>query len=267
MMPISWAAWRPAQISITMGMVRLIGSACGLPSGRRVAETAARHRSVPWSELFAQVFADVRTSGRGGTLFGNFAGFIVGACTALCFARVSRRTYARRGGAQAGHAAWYDGNRGSTLGDIIRKKKNGRFLGYYIRWVDLDGKRKQPASHQPSYALAKRMLVEIEARVARGHAGLVNRKPAQAACFRPVRALACGVWQSAHQRPGVVSGDCSDGAAALAAHHRSPRRDGAWPQRHRKKARDLLSQKYRPNTVRATLRPFGTCLSWAVRQG
>ena len=61
------------------------------------------------------------------------------------------------------------------MGDIIRKKKGGKDLGWYIRWVDSDGKRKQRASHQPTYALAKRMLLEIEARVARGQAGMVER--------------------------------------------------------------------------------------------
>ena len=62
------------------------------------------------------------------------------------------------------------------MGDIIRKRKGGKDLGWYIRWVDSDGKRKQRASHQPTYALAKRMLLEIEARVARGQAGMVERE-------------------------------------------------------------------------------------------
>src|SRR5262245_32465457 len=59
------------------------------------------------------------------------------------------------------------------MGDIIRKKKNGRDLGWYIRWTE-NGKRRQLASHQPTYALAKRMLLEIEARVARGMAGIIE---------------------------------------------------------------------------------------------
>jgi hypothetical protein len=61
------------------------------------------------------------------------------------------------------------------MGDIIRKKKNGKVLGWYIRWVDLDGKRKQRASGQPTFAEAKRMLVEIEAKVARGRMGVPER--------------------------------------------------------------------------------------------
>ena len=58
------------------------------------------------------------------------------------------------------------------MGEVIRKTKNGRVLGWYIRWVDLDGKRKTRASKQPTFAEAKRMLVEIEARVARGKLGV-----------------------------------------------------------------------------------------------
>jgi hypothetical protein len=62
------------------------------------------------------------------------------------------------------------------MGDIIRKRKGGRELGWYIRWKE-GGKRRQLASHQPTYALAKRMLLEIEARVARGLTGLIEPDP------------------------------------------------------------------------------------------
>ena len=63
------------------------------------------------------------------------------------------------------------------MGEVIRKTKNGRPLGWYIRWVDLDGKRKTRASKQPTFAEAKRMLVEIEARVARGKLGVSDTPP------------------------------------------------------------------------------------------
>ena len=44
------------------------------------------------------------------------------------------------------------------MGEVIRKTKNGRALGWYIRWVDLDGKRKTRASKQPTFAEAKRKM-------------------------------------------------------------------------------------------------------------
>ena len=57
------------------------------------------------------------------------------------------------------------------MGDIVRRVSRGRFLGWYIRYKDVDGRRKQRASHQPTRALAARMLLEIEARVAREFEG------------------------------------------------------------------------------------------------
>lgn len=61
------------------------------------------------------------------------------------------------------------------MGEVIRKVKGGRFLGWYLRFVDVDGRRKQRASGQPSHAEAKRMLAEIEARIARGKMGVPER--------------------------------------------------------------------------------------------
>ena len=57
--------------------------------------------------------------------------------------------------------------RGGLWGEVLRKVKNGKFLGYYLRWYER-GRRRQLASKQPTLVAARRMLVEIEARVARG---------------------------------------------------------------------------------------------------
>lgn len=64
------------------------------------------------------------------------------------------------------------------MGDIIRKKKGSKDYGWYIRWTE-NGKRREKASRQPTYALARRMLVEIEARVARGEVGIPEPEKAQ----------------------------------------------------------------------------------------
>lgn len=63
------------------------------------------------------------------------------------------------------------------MGEIIRTTKGGRFLGWYIRYMDADGKRKKLATHQPTKELARLMLVEIEARVARGLPGIPEPEP------------------------------------------------------------------------------------------
>lgn len=47
---------------------------------------------------------------------------------------------------------------------------------YYCRYVDLDGKRKQVRTKQPTKALALRFLADIESRVARGEPGIPDRK-------------------------------------------------------------------------------------------
>ena len=153
------------------------------------------------------------------------------------------------------------------MGDIIRKKKNGRFLGFYIRWVDLDGKRKQRASHQPSYVLAKRMLLEIEARVARGHAGLLE--PERKSPL-PLGAL-CERWLREFGSPKVKDLARYRATAQTALRRILPILGAvdvaSLSRRDIEKARDALAQKYRPNTVRAALRPLGSCLTWAVKQG
>lgn len=63
------------------------------------------------------------------------------------------------------------------MGEVIRKVKGGRFVGWYLRFVDVDGRRKQRASGQQTHAEAKRMLIEIEARIARGKLGVPEREP------------------------------------------------------------------------------------------
>ncbi len=57
------------------------------------------------------------------------------------------------------------------MGEVIRRVKNGKFIGYYLRWYE-GGKRRIQASKQPTFAEARRMLQAIEGRIARGLAGL-----------------------------------------------------------------------------------------------
>ena len=58
------------------------------------------------------------------------------------------------------------------LGEII--KRHG---GYTIRWYE-GGRRRVLATKQPSHTEARRMLIEIEARMARGDAGIAERRAA-----------------------------------------------------------------------------------------
>jgi integrase len=152
------------------------------------------------------------------------------------------------------------------MGDIVRMVRGGRFIGWYIRYKDVDGRRKQRASHQPSRLLAARMLVEIEARVARGKVGIdePERDGVTVAelCERFLR-------EFVSPRIKNLTAYRSDARTGL---RRILPQLGQIPLSRLtridiEKARDAVAGQYRPNTVRCTLRPLGTALSWAVREG
>ena len=62
------------------------------------------------------------------------------------------------------------------MGEVIRKTNlAGRFVGYYIRFVDADGRRKARATKATSAAEARRILVELEATAGRRRLGIPDR--------------------------------------------------------------------------------------------
>lgn len=62
------------------------------------------------------------------------------------------------------------------MGEVIRKvNKAGRFVGWYIRYVDSDGKRKAKATKATSAAEARRILIELEAQAGRRLLGVPER--------------------------------------------------------------------------------------------
>lgn len=153
------------------------------------------------------------------------------------------------------------------MGDIIKKSRDGQFIGWYIRFVDVDGRRKQRASHQPSKAEARRYLVEVEARVARGLIGIPEPQPAPE---QLTVAELCERFLSEFSSPKIkdlaryrkaaryslrpvleVSGKLNAEQLTLA---------------HLEQLRNRLSRRLRPNTVRAALAPLSAVLTWAVKQ-
>ena len=58
------------------------------------------------------------------------------------------------------------------MGEVIKRQKDGKFIGWYIRYYDADGKRRIKASKQPTHNEARRMLLQIEAQIARGESGV-----------------------------------------------------------------------------------------------
>lgn len=177
----------------------------------------------------------------------------------------------RAGGARAGHGGLAcvirsPGGTGVLMGDIIRKRKGGRELGWYIRWKE-GGKRRQLASHQPTYALAKRMLLEIEARVARGLTGLVEPDPH---AEMTVAGL-CERFLTDYASPRLKDLAAYRRTAASRLRRVLPHigevRLAELGRAHVIRARDGLSRRYPAGTTRTSLTALMAVFSWAVRQG
>lgn len=66
------------------------------------------------------------------------------------------------------------------MGDVLNRGSRER-PRWYCRYVDVDGKRKQKATRQTTRVAAERYLAELEARIARGQAGIVELTPAERA--------------------------------------------------------------------------------------
>jgi integrase len=154
------------------------------------------------------------------------------------------------------------------MGEIIRKMKGDRFIGYYLRWYE-GGKRRQRASKQTLLTEARRMLREIEARVARGEAGI----PERATAWPTVDELAAR-FLSEYRRPKVKDVDLYR-RSARAALERALQHDRHLGAQHTHdvlslqiaRLRDNLERKFAPATVRITLAFLSRLFSWAMREG
>lgn len=150
------------------------------------------------------------------------------------------------------------------MGEVLRRHKGGRFIGYYLRFYE-GGRRRQLASKQTSYADARRMLIEIEARIARGEIGIPERRHAPsfaelserflAEYSRPrlkdpasYRARARARLQSVLPQIGGLACDRIDAAAIS-------------------RLRDQLLARSAAGTVRNALSTVSAVFSWAIRQG
>ncbi len=153
------------------------------------------------------------------------------------------------------------------MGEVIRKQKNGKFIGWYLRFVDVDGKRKQRASKQPTQAEARRMLIEIEARIVRGKLGVPERGEATRLTVAQLaerfldeydnpRIRDLPRWRRKQQYILVSIlkdiGELQIPSFGIDAAER---------------LRNRLVRQYKPNTARNKLACLGLMLSWATRKG
>lgn len=156
------------------------------------------------------------------------------------------------------------------MGEIIRRMKGDRFLGYYLRWYE-GGTRRQRASKQPQLSDARRMLREIEARVARGEAGI----PERTATWPTLRELV-ERFLLEYRRPKVKDVDRYRRAARCALHRGLQHEHGKQLSCMKSndvqplqivRLRDGLERQFAPATVRNTLAFLSTLFSWAMREG
>jgi integrase len=155
------------------------------------------------------------------------------------------------------------------VGEIIRKTKQGKFVGWYLRYIDADGKRKQRASRQPSHAEARRMLIEIEARVARGMVGIEERRPELALtveelftrftteCHNPRCKNITAYRRKCSMELRRVNCEASQFARLNIS---------AVTSTHVAKAREALLLRYPAGTVRTTMIALSAAFTWAVRE-
>lgn len=154
------------------------------------------------------------------------------------------------------------------MGDVVKKYWNGKFVGWYVRYVDADGKRKQRATHQPTMALAKRFLVEVEARIARGQVGIPEPEPER---HEQTLAELCEHFLQNYNRPRIKDLARYRSETQTALRRVLPtlgdRPVSSIKQADVRRERDRLMGQFAKNTVTHTLRAISTVYNWSRREG
>ncbi len=152
-----------------------------------------------------------------------------------------------------------------TMGDIVRVVRQGRFIGWYIRYKDVDGKRKMRASHQPSQQLARRYLLEVEGRVARGVIGIPELAPQAPTVARLVERFLCE-----YSRPKLKDLERYRILARTALRRVLPvigeRAADSLTTGDIARLRQILAKRYADNSVRLALTCTATVFSWARKE-
>ena len=151
------------------------------------------------------------------------------------------------------------------MGDIVRMVRRGRFIGWYVRYKDVDGRRKMRASHQPSQQLARRYLLEVEGRVARGVIGIPEPAPQAPTVAMLVERFLCE-----YSRPKLKDLDRYRVLARTALRRVLPvigeRGADSLTAGEVARLRLLLSKRYADNSVRLALTCTATVFSWALKE-
>jgi integrase len=146
------------------------------------------------------------------------------------------------------------------MGEIL--KRHG---GYSLRFYE-GGKRRVLASKQTSYADARRMLAEIEARLARGEAGIPERRRDW-----PTVAELLGRFVREYSRPKLKDLERYRAQARSVLKKALPQLGKMSVARVQQSdivtLRDALSKELAAGTVYNVLATLSAAFSWAVRAG
>ena len=151
------------------------------------------------------------------------------------------------------------------MGDIVRVVRGGRFIGYYVRYKDVDGRRKMRASHQPSLQLARRYLLEVEGRVARGLIGIP-----EAAQKAPLVKELIDRFLREYSRPKIKDLTRYRRLAQTALRRVLPvigmRPADSLTPSDLARLRQNLTERFASNSTRLALTFAATVFSWAVKE-
>lgn len=146
------------------------------------------------------------------------------------------------------------------MGEVIRKTKGGRFIGWYIRFVDADGKRKAKATKAATAAEARRILIELEAQAARRQLGV----PERPALIRGT--VLVNRWLEEYQ-PRTADRE----SWVLRQQHTLvkvwPYLDAVIGPQDAQRIVRTLSSRYAPGTIRNTLVALKSAWRWAASVG
>lgn len=145
------------------------------------------------------------------------------------------------------------------MGDVFK-----RGSGWSIRWYE-GGRRRVMASKQPSYAEAKRMLLEIEARVARGDAGIPEKRAFTWITVADLIERFCAQYS----RPRIKDIDRYRYEAQSVLRKAKPLYRLSVEQVTQAdvaRLRDSLLRRFARGTVRNVIRTLSSAFSWAVKE-
>lgn len=147
------------------------------------------------------------------------------------------------------------------MGEII--KRHG---GYSLRWYE-GGRRRVLASKQATHAEAKRMLIEIEARVGRGEAGIPERRPVAGLTVAELAEQ----FLARYSRPKLKNLEQYRYQARSKLQKVLPQlgklRAAQVQPSDVARLRDALAREYAAGTVKLALAILSVMFSWAVREG